>query len=447
MNKFKTPLVVRIETTFVCNHNCPYCYKEDMLNTDNYDKEKEDKLKKIIDKLIEWNIFDITFTGGEPLAEKKVLKNIIKYLREKSDIDFSINSNLSLIDEKSAYFFKENNIAGMFVSFMSSNEEKFNIVAGGNYYLKTLEGFQFLKEANIRTTANMVVMKTPINNVNEVYETAKFLYEKFKIHKFSVAPASPSFEHQNKHIITNDEVIEMLDQMIAIENDFGIEVSLSRPIPLCFTSDLDKKYLKYDFFKGCTIGLANSLTINYNGEIKPCPVWDYKLGNIFNNELEDIVNNLSYLDGTDKKKLSAVLPKECENCEIISSCKGGCKTEAIAMTGKVDGKSRYMKNHTNNNLTDKIFIQYSLINEKLILKDKIKIRKDNENLYVVRGEKFAVLNKEEFNLFKKLFQQKEFILSSILDIKKYNESRLNLFLNKLASARVFENLYQIERIN
>jgi radical SAM protein with 4Fe4S-binding SPASM domain len=444
MKQVKSPLVVRIETTFLCNHNCPYCYKEDIINKDNYDREKEDKLKKIIDKLIEWNIFDITFTGGEPLAEKKVLKNIIQYLREKSDIDFSINSNLSLADKESVYFFKKYNIAGMFVSFMSYDEEKFNIVAGGNHYKKTLQGFEYLKQANIRTTANMVVMKTPINNVNEVYDTAKFLYEKFKIHKFSVAPASPSFEHQNKHIITKEEVINMLDQMIAIENDFGIEVSLSRPIPLCFTSDLDKKYLKYDFFKGCTIGLANSLTINYNGDIKPCPVWNYKLGNIFDNELEEIKNNLSYLDGTDKDKLDSILPEECKDCEIVVSCKGGCKTEAIAMTSSIKGKSRYMKGHKNN-LTDKIFIQYDLLNKKLHLKDRIKVRQDDNDLYIIRAEKFAILNQGEFILFKKLFIEKEFNLSNIIDIKRYSKKRLNLFLNKLASARAFKNLHEIER--
>ncbi|MCF6147499.1 MAG: radical SAM protein [Candidatus Kuenenia sp.] len=447
MTDFLTPLVIRLETTYVCNHHCPYCYKEEFIKKKGlYYKEKGEKLKRIIDILSKWNVFDITFTGGEPLAEKKVLKNVIIYLRNTTNIDFSINSNLSLMDNDTAAFLKANTIAGMFVSFMSHHEEKFNTIAGGNNnYARTLKGFEYLTKHNIKTTANMVVMKSPINNIDDVYDTAKFLCERFQIHKFSMSPLSPSGTQHNDYIVSNNEALHLLDQIIAIEKDFNIEISLSRPIPLCFTSDLDEKYRKYDFYKGCTIGLANSMTLNADGDVKPCPVWENVVGNVFTDSLEQIKSRLSEYDGTNAGNLKKILPSDCVNCNIAVSCKGGCKTEAIALTGKVDGKCRYYKPH-NNNLTQNIFIQYDLLDQELEFKDRVRVRNDGDNLYVIRGERFALLNKAEYSLFSFLFNKRKFILSKELDLNGYDTGRLNLFMNKLMSALVFKNTKEVRKM-
>jgi radical SAM protein with 4Fe4S-binding SPASM domain len=446
MINLPSPLVVRLETTYACNHRCPYCYKEPFVNRSApRDIEKEGSLKRIIDLLSQWNVFDVTFTGGEPLTEKRLLRNLVTYLVDTTDLDYGINSNLSLMDDETARFLKETHIASMFVSFMTRNEQDFNEVAGSMHsYARVLKGFELLTKNNIKTTANMVAMKFPIDNVHDVYETARFLCGRFKISKFCIAPLGPVRSQDDCSIVDNSEVVLLLDQLIAIQDDFEIDVALSRPIPLCFTADLDAKYRKYDFYKGCTVGVANSLTLSPNGDVKPCPVWDTVIGNVFANSLSEVKDSLRAYDGTDKLYLSKAIPKECVGCELTASCKGGCKTESLALSGRLDGKSRYFKpNHAS--LTARLFLQDDLMDDELTFKERIRVRKDAENLYVVRGERFALLNDAEHSLFRFLRAKRSFVLSKELDLGRYSRDRLNLFLNKLMSARVFTKTKRVNQ--
>ena len=61
--------------TLRCNQNCRYCHR--FLNIDEVGFEEN---KKIIDRLVEDGIKNLTFTGGEPLLYPNVLE-LVKYAK------------------------------------------------------------------------------------------------------------------------------------------------------------------------------------------------------------------------------------------------------------------------------------------------------------------------------------------------------------------------------
>jgi len=75
--------VVHLEISNKCNLNCKYCYTKE--------REAKQELKtedwfKIINSLAEYNIFQVTFGGGEPLLREDMLELL----------DYCINHNLNI---------------------------------------------------------------------------------------------------------------------------------------------------------------------------------------------------------------------------------------------------------------------------------------------------------------------------------------------------------------
>src|SRR3989344_3417657 len=67
--KIKSPIATQFELTSGCNQRCIFCYniwKGLCSKQDSITLPKEKQLE-VIDKIIENEIFDIIFSGGEPL--------------------------------------------------------------------------------------------------------------------------------------------------------------------------------------------------------------------------------------------------------------------------------------------------------------------------------------------------------------------------------------------
>lgn len=103
-----------IVPTRVCNTNkCNYCgvYKKDfdkLFFSDFGLSDFFDKISLISEKT---NDYELRFFWWEPFIKFDIIEKIISYFNEKTkDYNFTINTNLSLINEKQIKFIKENNI-------------------------------------------------------------------------------------------------------------------------------------------------------------------------------------------------------------------------------------------------------------------------------------------------------------------------------------------------
>lgn len=441
MIEVKKPLVVRIESTMLCNHKCFYCYNPLQRKVISEDTAIEN-IKSLVQMLNQWGTFDVTFTGGEPFLQKKVLYAGIEEVK-KTDMDYGINTNASLITRDDAKRLKDTGVASLFMSFPSYDEKTFEIITGvKGSYKRVMNGFELLANEGLRITANMVVVKNPINNIAHVYDTAKMLVEKFGIIRFATASVSPSYTEQKKHIVNNNDMIDIFEQMVNVQDDFNIDIRNSRPLPICFLAGMDEKFAKYDLFRGCTIGVVNGMTVDLEGNFKPCPVMNTPIANAFSDSLDEIKAKMSIYDGTNITQLKSISPKECHDCAIFEVCKGGCKTEAIAMGSNIKTRSRYQKNiQSDTSLLKKVMAGKNLIIDTTFnIRESVKWRKDDDDTIIIRGEKFAILNKNEYNFFCYLHSLKGFNPVTLISSLGLNKEKFNLFLNKLDRAKLLLNM-------
>jgi len=107
--KITSPLHVRLKPTNKCNHNCFYCaYRVEQLQLGKdmivKDEIPQEKMKEILNDLIEMNVKSVTFTGGgEPLCYPFFL-NSIKTLAN-SPIKFRTYTNGSRLEGEVAEVF------------------------------------------------------------------------------------------------------------------------------------------------------------------------------------------------------------------------------------------------------------------------------------------------------------------------------------------------------
>jgi len=98
----------------------------------------------------------VTFYGGEPLLNKKVLRFIVGYLNEairKGDLpslNFYVITNGSLITRKDAAYFKKNNIQ-ISISLDGPKEinDKMRINLSGSAFEAAIRGYRICREYGI----------------------------------------------------------------------------------------------------------------------------------------------------------------------------------------------------------------------------------------------------------------------------------------------------------
>jgi len=103
-----------------CNLDCTYCYAQGGDFGVPSRNMSEDKAFAAVDQLIagtaEGEHANLSFLGGEPLVNRKLISRVTRYAKKKAQeknitIGFSITTNGTLINEKDGEFFEKNGFA------------------------------------------------------------------------------------------------------------------------------------------------------------------------------------------------------------------------------------------------------------------------------------------------------------------------------------------------
>ncbi len=153
----REPYFAWIEITQQCNFKCVFCYEESSCHIEKF-MNMED-FYKVIDFLMDRNIKEIQFIGGEPMIHPK-LKEMIEYCLSKNFFEFiEVYTNASFITQDWCDFFKKNNIK-VAVSFHSYIPEEFEKITQtkGSYKLAK-RGLDLLLKNKIKTRVAAITNK------------------------------------------------------------------------------------------------------------------------------------------------------------------------------------------------------------------------------------------------------------------------------------------------
>lgn len=322
-----------------CNMRCKYCFAKDGSYCGTKSFMSEEIAKKSVDFLIEKSgslkTLEIDFFGGEPLLNLKVVKNTVKYAREREKetgkkFHFTLTTNcLALSDSVIDFLNKEMNNVVLSIDGRkeihdqirrtSNNHETHDIVLKNAMNFKSKRGNKSYYVRGTYTAKNL-------DFSNDVL----FLNDKGfdQISMEPVVTEIDDLEIKKEHleIIKNEyeklafEYIERRKNKNTWFNFFHFYLDLSHGP--CLIKRLT----------GCGAG-CDYISVDTNGDIYPCHQFtsklDYKMGNVLDKNFN--------LEISKKMSCNVVTNKSvCESCFAKYYCSGGCAANNINFTNNMN---------------------------------------------------------------------------------------------------------------
>ncbi len=299
--------------TNACNLKCKHC-------SVNAGKRLKNELEKnhffyLIDQISEMMIPSITFTGGEPTLVE-FLPELINYASKKP-MRVGLMTNGLKINKAYAKLLVENGLSHVNISIDGIKEkthDNFRGVAGS--FKKALEAIKIFRNWDIYVETTTVIHK---GNCDEIRELVK-LGKRIGINNMKFIPVIPYKRGKACDFYTS------LQCYIANIKNFKYYWDETRIIK----ENLKEKITKRKLFR-CNAG-EGVLTIGPNGNVYPCNnLQEIILGNLRNRSLYDIYTRPKNL--LKLKKAIQIQNSECEACNILDECRGGCPAIAYSYFG------------------------------------------------------------------------------------------------------------------
>lgn len=303
--KVVSPYILKIHVNNKCNlNNCEYCY----LKKGDYSELKTEKIIDIIDQAKELGFRRIEILGGEPLLREDI-PYLVEYAKKDKNIpQVTLFTNAILVTHSVAQKLKNAGLDKCIVGLSSLNKN--------GTFLNKVKGIKELVKAGIKTRILTVITSKNINQLKKINGLSKRLgIKSYYIRYF------PKYK--------NDIL-------------FDIPFSKWKSVISWLITDKGKNYWemilhRVRLYEGLCPGGVNVISINSRGHVTPCPFADYKLGNIYKENLQEIVCNIK------KHKKFIGHPEECKKCKLLKICGGGCKASSKVIYGKYLKKDPFCK--------------------------------------------------------------------------------------------------------
>lgn len=300
-----TSLHIFVVTT-MCNMSCVYCQANNGIMVSHL-KMNKDIAEKSVDIALQSpsKILTFEFQGGEPLLNFEIIKYIVEYTEENKGehiVEYNIVSNLTLLTDEIIEFFKEYKF-GISTS-LDGNDELHNINRpfknGEGTYKDVTEAISKLRNNNIHIGAIETTTKFSLNSPEQLVKTyvdmgfdSIFIRPLTKLGKATIGwenigyKAEQFIEFYRK---ATDELIELNKNGIFIKESHAtifLRKIMGQPV----------NYMELRSPCGAGIG---QLAYYPDGNIFTCDEGrmlyemgqdTFKLGNVFENEYKEIINN------------------------------------------------------------------------------------------------------------------------------------------------------------
>ena len=266
---------IYIEITNICNLNCSFCSKDKRTLKEMTPEEFTYIIKKIK------NYTDTIYLHikGEPLLHHN-LESILE-IAKTYNINVRITTNGTLLKEKLESIKKFDNIKQINISLHSENKTN-------NYFDDVFQVSDILS-----------------TNIPIVYRI--WILDNYKLDNLSTIIVDKIIKHYKLDNNFKEKVLK--DNNIKIRNNIYLDKDNK------FTWPDNTNDSKED--SGTCLGTRNHIGILVNGDVIPCCLdskGNLKLGNIFNDSLDNIINSEKFKEINEGFKHHKITNNLCKNC-------------------------------------------------------------------------------------------------------------------------------------
>lgn len=324
------PLSASISITDLCNLNCIHCSKKD--SSEKSGNMSFEDFRIIIDKLSSAKIRKIVLTGGEPFLNTFILE-FVEYVKKK-EMNVTILSNLNVDDTIMRRVLDILDSCDTVQISVDNVSNKYHEIREGGNFEKLEKNCSIISNYEVNTIANMVITEKNVWAMNDVL----YFCEQHKIKNIRFTPFFSCYRDVSsaRDIDTFKSFMEVLK--VHKKEHYSINIQGS-PLPLLYPyfSLMKKKYndFKYDTsYYRCPAGVI-SCEIDVRGDVYPCTYLIGKTtpyGNIYSDDIEQIWHS----ERMNSFRRAVSKAEQCQKCDQIKSCMGGCKAESFISYGAYD---------------------------------------------------------------------------------------------------------------
>lgn len=308
--RLKSPVYTHLTMTYTCNWRCSFCD----IRLQHFAKPfaEHRTYKKIIDRLVESEVFEMSFYGGECFLYSKILE-LAEYAKGKG-LNIGFVSNGSTIKEHQIPQIIEIFDGGSFSlhGFKDVHDSLVGVKGAHDKVVRVLEKFA---EHNFPITICTTVLKT---NYTIIREFINFMLSKYpNIHCVYLNNFLPFRGYQTENRLSVRELHVLFEDIYFLRKRWPtVNIQLGTVLPFCIIPEQYK-----DLRVSCWTGIAHA-DINFNGEVKICSESQNIVGNLLSESLISIWKNSEIL-----RELYSLqwMPQKCQKCFYKENCLGGCR--------------------------------------------------------------------------------------------------------------------------
>jgi len=296
-----------------CNLMCRHCSVDP--GGDSNDRLSDDIIFGLIDEIYRMMVPMITFTGGEPTLVES-LPDLIHYASKKP-IKSNLMTNGFGITIAYAERLVNNGLSQVNISLDGADESTHDNLRGvKGSYRKAIESIEFFKDLGIYVETTTVITGNNHSGLDKIMEIG----EKYKLNNMKFTAIIPFKRGKKCNYIESFNVYR--DNIGKFIYRYGSDN--------VFKKDLSNRIFEENLLR-CSAG-DSVLCITPGGDVLPCNNFDtIILGNIKSCCLYDIYCNSSMYK--DLPSALRIRDTECQDCEILDDCHGGCAMVSYAYNG------------------------------------------------------------------------------------------------------------------
>jgi len=304
------PLLVQWFATHKCNFRCPFCGTA--AGEAKPDEFTTEEILPVIDGLGEIGTNTLSVSGGEPILRED-LWEIFARAKQAGIPHYGFVTNGWAVRDYAEQI-RESGVSTVVVSIDGYRENHDKMRQKEGAYERCMKALEFFAELDIEAiTVSMVVME---ENVDEIQLIAEDAFKHGAKH-MRLQTTVPEGRSVGRTI--NREMIKQLFRYGAELRGMGMNIDVGEGFG--YLGPLAPFVRSYHFLCGCG---WNTFTINHDGTVQGCPVIEYpeiNEGNVKDTPITEIwEKRFERFRG----KHHAELPEECDGCEVIDACRGGC---------------------------------------------------------------------------------------------------------------------------
>ena len=360
-----------------CNLRCRYCFYYDVADNrevKNYGIMNDDTLENMVKKVfdaVEYSA-NFAFQGGEPTMAgieffEKFHKLVEKYNTKKIIVNFSLQTNGTLLNKKWLELFKKHNyLIGLSLDGNKEMHDTFRIDAKGEgTFSRVLKAAKMMRKAEVEFNILCVVNKLIAQNGKLVYNF--FRNNGFRYYQFIPCLDSLSCSEEKDYTLTAEDYGKFLDETF---NLWYEDIMSDKRISVRHFDNYTKIILGEEPEACDMVGHCNmNAVLESDGSMYPCDFYvldEFKVGNINESTFEELFKNEAEMRFL---RTSLAVDEKCKVCRYFKICRGGCRRHK-ELTAEGNYENRFCESY-------KYFFEKNIDKMVKVAEYVMKIRREN----------------------------------------------------------------------